>query len=150
MTNRQPCAIIKSRKQMTYNNVNKVLNNEEIPEGYEDYASTLRVMEELAVILRKVKTKRGYIDFGVDEAKILVDDGAIEFRVDEIVGKDVVCTAVNSGMLGSRKTVNVPGLVLNLPALSEKDINDIIKLNAFNTEIYESCFSDDEFDVIYI
>ncbi len=56
---------------------------------------------------------------------ILVDDGAIEFRVDEIVGKDVVCTAVNTGMLGSRKTVNVPGLVLNLPALSEKDINDL-------------------------
>jgi len=56
---------------------------------------------------------------------ILVDDGAIEFRVDEIVGKDVVCTAVNSGMLGSRKTVNVPGLKLNLPALAEKDINDL-------------------------
>ena len=56
---------------------------------------------------------------------ILVDDGAIEFRVDEVVGKDVVCTAVNTGMLGSRKTVNVPGLVLNLPALSEKDINDL-------------------------
>ena len=56
---------------------------------------------------------------------ILVDDGAIEFRVDEIIGKDVVCTALNSGMLGSRKTVNVPGLELNLPALSEKDITDI-------------------------
>ena len=56
---------------------------------------------------------------------ILVDDGAIEFRVDEIVGKDVVCTAVNSGMLGSRKTVNVRGLKLNLPALSEKDITDL-------------------------
>lgn len=56
---------------------------------------------------------------------ILVDDGAIEFRVDKIVGKDVECTALNTGKLGSRKTVNVPGLVLNLPALSEKDINDI-------------------------
>lgn len=56
---------------------------------------------------------------------ILVDDGAIEFRVDKIVEKDVECTALNTGKLGSRKTVNVPGLVLNLPALSEKDINDI-------------------------
>lgn len=56
---------------------------------------------------------------------ILVDDGAIEFRVDKIIGKDVECTALNTGKLGSRKTVNVPGLVLNLPALSEKDINDI-------------------------
>ena len=56
---------------------------------------------------------------------ILVDDGAIEFRVEEIIGKDVVCTAVNTGRLGSRKTVNVPGLKLNLPALSEKDITDL-------------------------
>ena len=39
--------------------------------------------------------------------------------------KDIVCKALNSGRLGSRKTVNVPGLKLNLPALSEKDIADI-------------------------
>ena len=56
---------------------------------------------------------------------ILVDDGAIEFRVDRVAGKDVECTAMNTGRLGSRKTVNVPGLKLNLPALSEKDINDL-------------------------
>ena len=58
-------------------------------------------------------------------AKILVDDGAIEFEVLEIKGKDVVCKALNTGMLGSRKTVNVPGLKLNLPALAQKDIDDI-------------------------
>lgn len=58
-------------------------------------------------------------------ARILVDDGALEFRVDEVVGKDVVCTAMNTAMLGSRKTVNVTGLKLNLPALSEKDIADL-------------------------
>lgn len=58
-------------------------------------------------------------------ATILVDDGAIEFRVEEIKGKEVICKVVNSGRLGSRKTVNVPGLVLNLPALSPKDIADI-------------------------
>lgn len=58
-------------------------------------------------------------------ARILVDDGALEFRVDEVVEKDVVCTAMNTAMLGSRKTVNVTGLTLNLPALSEKDIADL-------------------------
>ena len=58
-------------------------------------------------------------------SRILVDDGAIEFEVQEIVGKDVVCKALNTGMLGSRKTVNVPGLKLNLPALAQKDIDDI-------------------------
>ena len=45
-----------------------------VPEGYEEYADTLRTMEELAKILRKNKETRGYIDFDVDEAKIIVDD----------------------------------------------------------------------------
>ena len=58
-------------------------------------------------------------------AKILVDDGAIEFEVQEVVGKDVVCKALNTGMLGSRKTVNIQGVVINLPALAAKDIDDI-------------------------
>ena len=60
-------------------------------------------------------------------AKILVDDGAIEFEVTEIKGQDIVCKALNTGRLGSRKTMNVPGLKLNLPALSPKDIDDITK-----------------------
>ena len=58
-------------------------------------------------------------------SKILVDDGALEFEVLEIKEKDIVCKAINTAKLGSRKTVNVPGLRLNLPALSPKDIADI-------------------------
>ncbi len=58
-------------------------------------------------------------------SKILVDDGALEFEVIEIKGKDIICKALNTAKLGSRKTVNVPGLKLNLPALSKKDIDDI-------------------------
>lgn len=58
-------------------------------------------------------------------ATLLVDDGAIEFEVLEIVGKDIKCKALNTGRLGSRKTMNVPGLKLNLPALAQKDIDDI-------------------------
>lgn len=80
------------------------------------------------VIGNNTKTSISYKGLSEDVkpgSTILVDDGAIEFRVEEIVGKDVVCTAVNAGMLGSRKTVNVPGLKLNLPALAEKDINDL-------------------------
>jgi len=58
-------------------------------------------------------------------SKILVDDGALEFEVIELKDKDIVCKALNTAQLGSRKTVNVPGLKLNLPALSQKDIADI-------------------------
>ena len=65
---------IKSNKQMTYKNVNKILQENIIPEGYEPYASTLKEMNELAKILRAEKTSRGYIDFGIDEAKIIQDE----------------------------------------------------------------------------
>ena len=58
-------------------------------------------------------------------AKILIDDGAIELRVDEIQDKDIVCTVVHGNGLGSRKTVNVPGTAIKLPALAEKDIQDL-------------------------
>ncbi len=58
--------------------------------------------------------------------KILIDDGAIELRVDEVVEKDIVCTVVHGNPLGSRKTMNLPGTIIRLPALKEKDINDLI------------------------
>lgn len=57
--------------------------------------------------------------------KILIDDGAIELRVDEISGKDIVCTVVHGNGLGSRKTMNLPGTKIRLPGLAEKDIMDL-------------------------
>ncbi len=56
---------------------------------------------------------------------ILIDDGAIHLVVDEIVEKDIVCTVVHGNGLGSRKTMNLPGTAVRLPALKEKDINDL-------------------------
>lgn len=56
---------------------------------------------------------------------ILVDDGAVQFKIKEVRGTDIVCEAMNTARLGQRKTVNVPGVSLELPALSEKDITDI-------------------------
>ena len=58
-------------------------------------------------------------------SKVLIDDGSIELVVDEIVGKDIVCTVVHGNPLGSRKTMNLPGTAIRLPALKEKDINDL-------------------------
>ena len=57
--------------------------------------------------------------------KILIDDGAIELKVDEVVGKDIVCTVVHGNGLGSRKTMNLPGTIIRLPGLAEKDIADL-------------------------
>lgn len=67
-------SVIKSRKQMTYKNVNKYLEEGIVPEGYEPFTNSLSLMEELAKILRANKERRGYIDFDIDEAKIIVND----------------------------------------------------------------------------
>lgn len=67
-------SVIRSRIQMTYKKVNKFLEENIIVEGYEEFAPHLALMQELAEILRKMKHDRGYINFDVDEAKILVDE----------------------------------------------------------------------------
>ena len=80
------------------------------------------------IIGNNTKTTVTYKDLYKDVkpgAKILVDDGAIEFEVVSVEGKDIKCKALNTAKLGSRKTMNVPGLKLNLPALAQKDIEDI-------------------------
>lgn len=74
-------SVICSRKQMTYKNVNSILEKNVIPEGYEEYVDSLKLMGELAKILRKMKEDRGYIDFEVDEAKILVDENGVPVDV---------------------------------------------------------------------
>lgn len=56
---------------------------------------------------------------------ILIDDGSIETKVSKIDGTSIICDVTHGGMLGSRKSINVPGLSLNLPSLTEKDIKDI-------------------------
>lgn len=80
------------------------------------------------ILGNNTKTTISYKDLYKDVkpgAKILVDDGAIEFEVISVEGKDIKCKAINTAKLGSRKTMNVPGLKLNLPALAQKDIEDI-------------------------
>ncbi|OPZ75739.1 MAG: Pyruvate kinase [Firmicutes bacterium ADurb.Bin456] len=56
---------------------------------------------------------------------ILLDDGLIELEVLSIKETEIFCRVVNGGEITSQKGVNVPGVTLNLPALTEKDIQDI-------------------------
>ncbi len=60
-------------------------------------------------------------------SRILIDDGLVEFVVEDIVdGTDIVTSVVNYGELKDRKGVNIPNTKINLPALTDKDISDII------------------------
>ena len=57
--------------------------------------------------------------------RILIDDGLIELHVREVNGTDIVCRIENGGELGEKKGVNVPGVRVKLPALTDKDKEDI-------------------------
>ncbi len=56
---------------------------------------------------------------------ILIDDGLVALKVESINGDDIHCVVENSGIVKNHKGVNVPGVKINLPALTEKDISDI-------------------------
>ncbi|TNJ62816.1 pyruvate kinase [Paenibacillus hemerocallicola] len=57
---------------------------------------------------------------------ILIDDGLIGLTVTDIRGSDIECRIVNGGTIKSKKGVNVPGVRISLPGITEKDANDII------------------------
>lgn len=67
-------SVIKSKKKMNYDYVNEILMKNIIPEGYEEFADTLKNMNELAHIIRAERTKRGASDFDITEAKIICDE----------------------------------------------------------------------------
>lgn len=57
---------------------------------------------------------------------ILINDGLLELAVDEITDTDIVCTVVHGGTISSKKGINVPGVELTMPYLSEVDTSDIL------------------------
>ena len=57
---------------------------------------------------------------------ILIDDGLIGMEVRRIDGQDIICKVVNGGFISNHKGVNVPGVELKMPFVSEKDYSDIL------------------------
>ena len=68
---------------------------------------------------------KGLADDVVKGDLILIDDGLVGLRVEEVNGEDIHCVVENSGIVKNHKGVNVPGVKINLPALTPKDISDI-------------------------
>lgn len=126
-------SVIRSKKQMTYKNVNKIMEENIVPEGYEEYEEKIKDMQELAHRLRKNKIKRGYIDFEIDEAKLIVDD--------EGLVTDVVLRERGEGekliedfMIAANETVATHVFFMNLPFVyrihgepSEEKVQNFLK-----------------------
>lgn len=57
---------------------------------------------------------------------ILIDDGLIQLKVMSVDGPDIKCQVMNGGELGGRKSINIPGVNIELPALTDKDRQDVV------------------------
>ena len=128
-------SIIKSKKQMTYKNVNKILEENIIPEGYEKYAENLKLMQELASILRAEKESRGYIDFGLDEAKIIQDENGKAIDVvkrDRGIGENLI----EDFMIAANETIATHIANMDLPFIYRvHDIPNTEKIEDFKNLI---------------
>lgn len=58
--------------------------------------------------------------------RILLDDGLLELQVKEVQGTDIVCEVIIGGPLSNHKGINVPGISLSLPYISESDREDLL------------------------
>ena len=57
--------------------------------------------------------------------RVLLSDGLIELRVEQVRGREVICRVLNGGVLGEHKGINLPGVKLRVPALTAKDRQDL-------------------------
>ena len=58
--------------------------------------------------------------------KILIDDGLIEMKVKRVETEDIICEVINGGVVSNNKGINVPGVHLSMPYMSEKDKEDVL------------------------
>lgn len=81
---------------------------------------------------------------------ILFDDGEIDLQVDSKDEQYLYCTVLNNGNLGSRKSVNVPGVRINLPSLTEKDRKNILLAIELDLDFIAHSFVRNKQDLIEI
>ena len=107
---------IKSNIQMTYNKVNNIINNNIIAEGYEPYVDSLKLMQELAHILRKNKETRGYLAFDIPEAKAICDENGKCIDIKKRLQDEGECL-IEDFMIAANECVATHLRNLNVPSI---------------------------------
>lgn len=149
-------SVIRSKKQMNYDDVNSILEDNVIPSGYEEYVDTLRTMNELSNILRKKMVRHGYIEFNIKEPKIIVDDSChpVDIKVcEQRTGEKLIenfMIVANETVAGFIEDKNLPGiyrvhdkpnkekLIEYLKFLSIKGYNIKADVNRFSPKDYQN------------
>ena len=124
-------SFIKSKKKMTYSKVNDIIMRDIIDPEYVEYADTLKAMNNLAHILRENKVRRGYIDFDLDEAKVIVDEDKNVVGIEKRVREDGE-KLIEDFMIAANETVATHIFNMNLPFLYRvHDVPNVEKVDKF-------------------
>ncbi len=107
-------SVINSKKQMTYNAVNSILEEGIIPEDYEEFTDSLQLMEELSRLLEKQKKERGSIDFASSETKMTIDDNGKPIKV-EARKQRTAEKIIENFMLEANETIATNFFYMNVP-----------------------------------
>src|SRR5256885_10988101 len=91
--------------------------------GQKFVITTARVLGDSTRVSTVFKTLPSEVHRG---DRILLSDGLIELRVQQIRGREVICEVVNGGALGEHKGINLPGINVRVPALTSKDREDLL------------------------
>ena len=122
---------IKSRKKMTYKKVNDIIMRNIVDPEYQEFVDVLNNMNNLAHILRENKVRRGYIDFEIDEAKIIVDDEKNVVGVEKRVREDGE-KLIEDFMIAANETVATHIYNMDLPFIYRvHDIPSAEKIDRF-------------------
>ena len=148
-------SVICSKKQMTYNCVNEILENNQVPEGYEPYVNDLKLMLELSNILRKKMVNHGYLEFNRPEPKILVDENCHPYKIElrsQRTGEKLIenfMIVANETVSGYIEDMKLPGiyrvhdkpnkekLQIFIKFLNQKGYNIKADINKFKATDYQ-------------
>ena len=100
---------------------------------FENGPVTLREGDKFTLTTRDVPGDAGIVSVTYADlhkelesgCRVLIDDGLIELTVDGIQGQDIACTVRSGGTLSNNKSINIPGVPIHLPSLTEKDRDDL-------------------------
>ena len=100
---------------------------------FENGLVTLREGDKFTLTTRDVPGDAGIVSVTYADlhkelesgCRVLIDDGLIELTVDGIQGQDIACTVRSGGTLSNNKSINIPGVSIHLPSLTEKDRDDL-------------------------
>lgn len=141
-------SFIKSRKKMTYKCVNKILMENTVPDGYEEFKDTLISMNELAHKLRANQVKKGYLDFDLDEPKIIQNDEGVAvdvIKVDRGDGEKLIeafMIIANESVASYIENMDLPFIYRVHGEPDEEKINDFVKLTQILGYKLETRFHD--------